>query len=297
MATSLICGAAFGCHRESRESGETLTAAAKAYASLPPEVAQLQGMLTELHKGADELAGAVPGGPEFRAKLLATDEVLGVADARSKWLRGELDEAANTGKKKKEEIADLADQVAKTAADLAQVNAAALDLVHEKARLERVGALLKAPYERTLPGGYRIKAASSGIEARLIEFIQSDKKKVSDATWFDFDRLQFLSDGATIDFPKSRSQLENVVEILKAYPTVKLKIGGYTDSGPPAGNKKMSTDRAEAVRTALIQMGVKPPRLEAQGYGAEHPICPANDTEFCRAQNRRIAAQVTALAH
>jgi K(+)-stimulated pyrophosphate-energized sodium pump len=43
-------------------------------------------------------------------------------------------------------------------------------------------------------------------------------------------------------------------------------------------------------------MGIKPPRLEAQGYGAEHPLCPANDTEFCRAQNRRIAVQVTAIA-
>jgi outer membrane protein OmpA-like peptidoglycan-associated protein len=299
VATSLICGAAVGCHRESRETAEMLAAAARSYAPLPSQVAQLQGVLAEVHKGADEIAGSVPGGQEFRAKLLTTDEVLGVADARTKWLRGQLDEAAKTrngGGKQKEQIADLADQIAKTTADLGQVNAVALDLTHEKARLQRVGALLKAPYEKTLPGGYRITGASSGIEARLIGFIESGKKKVADATWFDFDRLQFLGDGADIDFPNSRSQLENVVEILKAYPTVKLKIGGYMDSGPAARNKKMSTDRAEVVRTALIQMGIKPPRLEAQGYGAEHPICPANDTEFCRAQNRRIAVQVTAMA-
>ena len=232
-------------------------------------------------------------------KLLATDEVLGVADARTKWLGAELDEAAKTGNepaKKKQDVAELNDQIAKTAADLGQVSTAALDLTHEKARLERVGALLKAPYERTLPGGFRIKGATSGIEARLIDFIQGHQK-VDSATWFDFDRLQFFPDGADIDFPNSRDQLQNLVEILKAYPTVKLKVGGYTDSGPSARNKKLSTDRAEAVRTALIQMGVTPPaRLTAQGYGAEHPICPANDSEFCRAQNRRIALQVTALA-
>jgi OOP family OmpA-OmpF porin len=216
-----------------------------------------------------------------------------VADARTRWLGGQIDEAAKTAKKK-EDLADLVDQIAKTAADLGQVSAAALDLTHEKARLERVGALLKAPYERTLPGGFRIKAASSGIEARLIDFIQGPKK-VDNATWFDFDRLQFFPEGADIDFRNSRDQLQNVVEILKAYPTVKLKVGGYTDSGPSARNKKLSTDRAEAVRTALIQMGVPPARLEAHGYGADRPVCPANDTEFCRAQNRRIAVQVTAI--
>ena len=33
-------------------------------------------------------------------------------------------------------------------------------------------------------------------------------------------------------------------------------------------------------------------RLEAEGYGSDHPVCAANDTEDCRAQNRRIAMRV-----
>ncbi|HEY4394440.1 MAG TPA: OmpA family protein [Polyangia bacterium] len=295
VATSLIFAVAPGCHRGSAQSDEMLAAARKSYEPLKTQVAQLHGMLDRVHKGAEELAAAVPGGQEFRAKLLAAEEVLGVADARTKWLGRQLDEAAKTTKTK-EEVAELADQVSKAAADLEQVSSAALDLTHERARLERVGALLKAPYERTLPGGFRVKGASSGIEAGLLAFIQDDQKKLDDATWIDFDRLQFFAGSADVDFPKSRDQLQNVVEILQAYPTVKLKVGGYTDSGPTARNKKLSTDRAEAVRTALIQMGVKPARLEAQGYGAERPICPANDTEFCRAQNRRIAVQITAIA-
>jgi outer membrane protein OmpA-like peptidoglycan-associated protein len=280
-----------------------LAATRKAYEPLGSQVTQLHGTLATLHKGAEELAAAVPGGQEFRMKLLATDEVLGVADARTKWLGRQLDEAGKTPNntpnntpKKKEEIADLADQVTKTEADLKQVNTSALDLLHEKARLERVGALLKAPYERTLPGGFRVKGASSGIEAGLIAFIENDKKKIDSATWIDFDRLQFFNETvADVDFPKSLDQVKNVVEILKAYPTVKLKIGGYTDSGPAARNKELSTNRAEAVRSAMIHMGIKPDRLTAQGYGAEHPVCPANDSEFCRAQNRRIAVQVTAI--
>jgi outer membrane protein OmpA-like peptidoglycan-associated protein len=299
IATSLVGGATLGCHREIQQSGPLLAEVVKSYQPLAPRAAQLQAVLADLHKGADELAGAAPGGEEFRSKLLAADEVLGVADARTKWLGGELDAAAKAPVKTKEEIAALADQVTKTAADLGQVGAVSVDLMHEKARLTRVAGLLKAPYERDLPGGYRIKAASSGIEAGLIGFIQDSqdpKKKVDKKSWYDFDRLVFIGEGADIDFPKSRSQLQNVVEILKAYPTVKLKIGGYMDAGPAARAESVSTNRAQAVRTALIQMGVKPPRLESQGYGTQHPLCPKNDTEFCRAQNRRIAVQVTAIA-
>ena len=79
----------------------------------------MQRTLADVHKGTDDIAAEIPGGQEFRAKLLTTEEVMGVADARMKWLGGEL-EAAKTSPKKKEEIADLADQVTKTAADLAK---------------------------------------------------------------------------------------------------------------------------------------------------------------------------------
>ncbi len=293
IATSLMLGATLGCHRQKSEAQVTPALPVESYEALGPKVAALQKMLADVHKGTDEIAASIPGGREFRAKLLTTEEVLGVADARMRWLGGEL-EAGKTSAKKKEEIADLSDQVTKTAADLTQVNTAALELMHEKARLQRVGALLKAPYEQVLSTGYRVKAATSGVEAQLISFIRDPKKKVDKTTWFDFDRLVFLAESADIDFPNSRSQLENVAEILEAYPAVKLKIGAYTDAGPAARNKKLSTARAQTVRTALIQMGVAPGRLDEEGFGAEHPICPANDSEFCRAQNRRTAVHVTA---
>ncbi|HLK89731.1 MAG TPA: OmpA family protein [Polyangia bacterium] len=294
LAASLIFGTVLGCHRGETEARQ-LAAASASYDGLKPTVARLQGALADLQKGADEIAAEVPGGGEFRAKLMAAEEVIGVADARMKWLGGELAGAAASGKKK-EEIAALADQVTKAAADLGQVDAVAVELMHEKAHLARIAALHKAPYERVLSTGYRIKAATTGLEARLIGFIQ-EHKKADPGAWFDFDRLVFVGSGTDVDLPQSRSQLENVVEILKAYPTVKLKIGGYTDSeGPAARREKLSASRAQAVRTALVQMGVPPDRLQAAGYGSARPACPANDTDDCRAQNRRIAVQVTAVS-
>ena len=95
--------------------------------------------------------------------------------------------------------------------------------------------------------------------------------------------------------PESDVQLKNIAEIMKAYPNVKIKIGGYTDSdGDDKANMKLSAERASNVMNALATMGVAKPRMEAEGYGEQHPVCPANDTPECKQQNRRIAVRVTA---
>ena len=59
---------------------------------------------------------------------------------------------------------------------------------------------------------------------------------MSDTTWFDFDRLLFDTGQATLQ-PASQDQLTDIADILKAYPQVKIRIGGYTDNtGDPAAN-------------------------------------------------------------
>jgi K(+)-stimulated pyrophosphate-energized sodium pump len=75
---------------------------------------------------------------------------------------------------------------------------------------------------------------------------------------------------------------------------VKLKVGGYTDNtGNEQANMALSQKRAEAVKTALVNMGVKADRLDAEGYGPQYPVA-TNDTEEGRAQNRRISVRVMA---
>lgn len=59
-------------------------------------------------------------------------------------------------------------------------------------------------------------------------------------------------------------------------------------------NMKLSADRAKTAMVELNKSGVAANRLETEGYGSQHPICPANDTPECRAQNRRIDVRVTA---
>jgi len=72
------------------------------------------------------------------------------------------------------------------------------------------------------------------VENKLIAFIEDTKRSVDDKTWFTFDRLTFETGKATLK-PESQEQLQNIAEILKAYPKVTLKLGGYTDNmGDPS---------------------------------------------------------------
>ncbi len=150
-----------------------------------------------------------------------------------------------------------------------------------------------ANYTKKLGSGFDLSGNANGIEAGLIGFIESDKA-VDKETWFSFDRLTFKTGSAELDMDKSKEQLTNMNEILKAFPKVNLKVGGYTDNtGDETANMKLSQDRANTVVNALTGMGTDKARLEAEGYGSQHPVGD-NATEEGRAQNRRIAVRVTA---
>jgi OmpA-OmpF porin, OOP family len=145
---------------------------------------------------------------------------------------------------------------------------------------------------RSLPGGVTLNIPANGIESRLVAFIEDRNRQVDRDTWFSFDRLEFETGSAQLK-STSQEQLSNIAEILKSYPQVKLKIGGYTDSsGDDAANLKLSSDRAQNTRKALVALGISPDRLEAEGYGEQHPVA-TNDTEEGRQRNRRIDLRVT----
>ena len=143
-----------------------------------------------------------------------------------------------------------------------------------------------------LPDNVSLNIPQNGVEARLLAFIQDPSKGVEPATWFDFDRLLFNTDSATLR-PESQEQLGNIAAILKAYPNDHIKIGGYTDnSGDSQHNLNLSQDRANGVMADLISLGISPDRLEAQGYGDQFPVAD-NLTEEGRAKNRRVSMRVT----
>lgn len=146
------------------------------------------------------------------------------------------------------------------------------------------------PY--TLPDGTVLHFPEHGVESNLLAFIKDSNKLPDKTSWFTFDRILFATDSATLE-PQSTEQLNNVAAILKAYPAVDLKIGGYTDNtGDPAHNLSLSQARANSVVAQLTSMGIASDRLVAKGYGNQWPQGD-NATEEGRALNRRVSMLVT----
>lgn len=144
-----------------------------------------------------------------------------------------------------------------------------------------------------LADGNEITVGGNSAEKKLVDFITDANKAIDKTTWYTMDRLYFETGKTTLKV-NSQEQLKNIAAILKAYPTVELKLGGYTDnSGDSATNVKLSNDRATVAKDELIKLGVAAARLGAEGYGAQFPVCEANDTKECKAQNRRIDVRVT----
>jgi outer membrane protein OmpA-like peptidoglycan-associated protein len=268
----------------------------KSYQELKPKVESAMSVFASLRKGLDEIPQEFPGAAELREQVGSGEEVLGVLDFEMRSYAEAIDAAKKAGNQ--DELAALDKRLASTAGTLAEANKRGGELLHKVSALNALAAHAKEvteAYKRALPGGFEVKGKETGFEQQLIAFIEDKAKKVDRPTWFNFDRLAFDSGSTSLDLETSRAQLQNLTEILKAYPAVKLKVGGYTDNtGSPSVNRRLSLERAQAVQKALVELSVPANRLEAEGYGPAHPLCPANDTEFCKGQNRRIAVRVLA---
>lgn len=146
-------------------------------------------------------------------------------------------------------------------------------------------------FKKQLPNEVTLNIPENGIENHLIAHIESGDP-VSKDLWFSFDRLVFKTNSAQLE-PQSEEQLNNIANILRAWDKVKIKLGGYTDNtGTEEFNMKLSQQRADSVRLSLIERGVSPERITAEGYGSAHPVVP-NDSAENRARNRRIDINVT----
>lgn len=147
-----------------------------------------------------------------------------------------------------------------------------------------------------LPGGVELNAHKGGIEDRLVSFLQSDWKKIGEDSlknlWFDFDNLNFNTGSAVIT-RESRVQIENLIAIAKAFPDARFKIGGYTDkTGDEVVNKKISGERASAVKGAFEQAGLKMQIIGAEGYGSDYAKYPADASETDRVKDRHVSISV-----
>jgi outer membrane protein OmpA-like peptidoglycan-associated protein len=144
-----------------------------------------------------------------------------------------------------------------------------------------------------LPDGKELSAFRGGIEDQLVNFLNDPNSQAGKDVWFDFDNLNFNTGSSDIS-SESIDQIQNIAAILKAYPKVKIKIGGYTDrTGDSLQNRKLSQDRAASVAAAIKGAGVKASQVTgAEGYGSAFAKAAADAPDAERKKDRHISISV-----
>ena len=87
---------------------------------------------------------------------------------------------------------------------------------------------------------------------------------------------------------ESYERLDQVSATLRAQKELKLQLDGHASlEGSEAYNIQLSLDRANAVKTYLVNSGVPSNRIATKGYGESRPIA-SNATKDGREANRRV---------
>jgi peptidoglycan-associated lipoprotein len=97
--------------------------------------------------------------------------------------------------------------------------------------------------------------------------------------YFDYDKADIRAD--------QQASLQASAQFLQQHPNIRITIEGHCDErGSTEYNLALGTNRADAVKNALVQGGVGGDRIKTISYGKEKPFC-TESNESCWQQNRR----------
>lgn len=130
--------------------------------------------------------------------------------------------------------------------------------------------------------------SNQGCAAAQQVIIQNGELQILDMVHFRTDRARVLH--------RSFALLDNVAAVLEAHPEITLvRVEGHTDArGDRDHNLELSRERAEAVVRFLVQKGIDPSRLRAEGFGPDRPLVPDAESVEDLARNRRVEFKLDA---
>lgn len=153
----------------------------------------------------------------------------------------------------------------------------------------------RATTTMTLADGTTIHVYRNGTEQNILNFINSnDFKNASDKDlqnrWFEFDNIAFEFGSGTELKSGSRTQLNNIISILKNNKDVKVRVAAFADRrGSEDANMEVSKQRAKTIEKLLEEGGVGSQVVKVEGYGDEYAKHSANAPESQRVEDRDIA--------
>lgn len=126
------------------------------------------------------------------------------------------------------------------------------------------------------------QAPNVEIKLRPIEKIIKEDRVVLNPILFDFDRYNIK--------PQAAFELDKLVELMKKYPNMIIKVEGHTDTqGNAEYNMELSKKRTQATVQYVISQGIDESRISGEGFGESRPVvdCGSDCTEEDHAKNRR----------
>jgi K(+)-stimulated pyrophosphate-energized sodium pump len=145
-----------------------------------------------------------------------------------------------------------------------------------------------------LPNDARIGLGLNNPLYKLYEKIKANDASMLEKTdWYTLQNVNFES-GSNKLKEGSDKVLQTLATMLTCHNTLSIKMGGYTDNiGDSAKNMILSKQRAETAKAFLVKEGIDASRIDAEGYGSQHPMCDLDNSAICLAQNRRIGIRIT----
>lgn len=132
--------------------------------------------------------------------------------------------------------------------------------------------------------------AATEERQELVQTIEMNKLRIGTGAvlrniYFDFNKATFQQ--------SSFNELNKLERMMKQNPGLRIQISGHTDRiGTAQYNKKLSQQRANAVKNHLVKNGIDPRRIQTKGYGEERPLASNDDELEGRELNRRVEFQV-----
>ncbi|MEZ4724835.1 MAG: OmpA family protein [Candidatus Kapaibacterium sp.] len=114
-------------------------------------------------------------------------------------------------------------------------------------------------------------------------------RKVGDTVFLN---IEFNVGKSVIKDKQSLSELSKIADWMKRSSNHKILIKGHTDdTGDQEYNQELSTERANAVKSELVRLGIDESRISIIGFGSSKPLVPNNSDEN-RQRNRRTEIEV-----
>ena len=154
--------------------------------------------------------------------------------------------------------------------------------------------LMQAKEQAAQAEAERVRKAAEALRAQLLEQFNRILETRDTPRGLVVNMGDVLFDTGKFDLrSEAREKLAKLSGIVLAHPGLKLAIEGYTDStGSDELNRKLSQDRADAVRGYLTEQGLPQDSVTAQGFGKSEPVAD-NNTAAGRQKNRRVEIVVS----